>query len=102
MATYTSDVRSTKTSDIQLPTLDEASAPRTTTGEIALPITSEVMLGRLTQTTPTQHTPVRPASGVHRRETFRPLRREAVLLWSATGALAFASLAFVAGVLLLG
>ncbi len=102
MATYTSDAARAVTRDVALPDPSETAVPRTTTGEIALPMTSEVMLGRLAQATPTLPAPVRPASGTHRRETFRPLRRETALLWTATGALAFASTAFVAGVLLVG
>lgn len=102
MATYLPDATRTTTGDVALPESSEAMAPRTTTGEIALPMTSEVMLGRLAQATPLHPERGRPASGAHRRETFRPRRREAVLLWTATGTLAFACTAFVAGVLLIG
>ena len=100
MATYIPDATRSTTNDFPMRTPEGLLAPRTTTGEIALPITSEVMLGNLTQATPTHPDHGRPASGAHRRETFKPLRRETVLLWAATATLAFACLAFVAGVLL--
>ncbi|WP_210479848.1 hypothetical protein [Naasia sp. SYSU D00948] len=70
-----------------------ATAPTTTTGELALPITSGDMLGRLTlasSVAPAQHS--RHHAVTHRRETFRPPRRDIVLMWAATVALTVTAL----------
>jgi hypothetical protein len=76
-------------------------APITTTGEVALPVTSGAMLRMLSELTEPPQTYATPRVHAHasRRETFRPRRHELWLLWSATGSLALASTALVVGVL---
>jgi hypothetical protein len=77
-------------------------APITTTGEVALPVTSGAMLRMLSELTEPPQTYSTPRDNGHpvRRESFRPRRRELWLMWSATGSLALASAALVAGVVL--
>ncbi|BDZ45140.1 hypothetical protein [Naasia aerilata] len=78
-------------------------APITTTGEVALPVSSGSMLRMLSEQSEPQHTYAVPRDHAHssRRDSFRPRRRgEVALLWSATGSLMLASTALVAGVLI--
>jgi len=74
--------------------------PTTTTGELALPITSGDMLGRLTLATSTASAPHHHHHhhATHRRQTFEPLRRDIVLMWTATAALTCAALAIGAAI----
>lgn len=74
-------------------------APTTTTGELALPITSGDMLGRLTIASSTAPAPRHHHSAyAHRRETFRPLKRDIALMWTATVALTGAALAIATAI----
>ncbi len=73
-------------------------APTTTTGELALPITSGDMLGRLSQASAVAPGPHHHHAATHRRETFRPLKRDIVLMWTATGALTGTALAIAAAI----
>ncbi len=84
----------------EAPITTNDTAPTTTTGELALPITSGDMLGRLSLATAVaevRHSHHHSA-GTHRRETFRPLKREGVLMWTATAALAAAALSIAAAI----
>jgi hypothetical protein len=75
-------------------------APTTTTGELALPITSGDMLGRLTLASANASAPHHHHhAATHRRETFQPLRRDIVLMWVATGALTTTALAIAAAII---
>jgi len=74
-------------------------APTTTTGELALPITSGDMLGRLSEASAHASVPDHHHHASHRRETFQPLKRDIVLMWSATGALTGTALAIAAAII---
>lgn len=75
-------------------------APMTTTGEVALPVSSGSMLRMLSEQTELKNTYAVSRESSLRRQSFRPRRRELALLWSATGTLMLASSALVAGVLI--
>jgi hypothetical protein len=85
----------------EAPITTNDTAPTTTTGELALPITSGDMLGRLTLATALAPAPRHHHHdhSAHRRESFRPLKREGVLMWTATSALAVAALAIAAAII---
>ncbi len=74
-------------------------APTTTTGELALPITSGDMLGRLSKASAVAPAPHHHHHATHRRETFRPLKRDIVLMWIATAALAGAAVAIALAII---
>ncbi len=74
-------------------------APTTTTGELALPITSGDMLTRLSKASAIAPAPHHHHHATHRRETFRPLKRDIVLMRVATAALASAALAIAAAII---
>jgi len=87
----------------EAPITTNDTAPTTTTGELALPITSGDMLGRLSLATALapipRHHHHEHSAATHRRESFRPLKREGVLMWTATGALAAAALSIAAAII---
>ncbi len=80
-------------------TASNTTAPTTTTGELALPITSGDMLGRLTKASAVATPAPHHHAATHRRETYRPLKRDIVLMWGATSALAVAALSLAAAII---
>ncbi|MCU1570053.1 MAG: hypothetical protein JWR33_794 [Naasia sp.] len=65
------------------------------------PVATSSMLDRFgaSDVAPVHSFPVEGGSG-HRRSTFEPRRRDAVLMWAATGTLGAAAATFLVGVLL--